>query len=359
MTKNNLIATAISICVAFGATSAFAQAGVLPAEIPPLTYKGNTYVDSAGCVFIRAGINGMPTWVPRLHRDKKQVCGYKPTVVAQSGPAAKKPSNVTVIQPTIVADAPAAAPKAPAARVTTTKKPVKTVASIKASTKTAAVAPKVAVAMPKAKQQPQPLAQAAIKVPARQVEPVNGPRQRVGLNAGNPACQGASPLSTRYIRPQSADVPVRCYEPIKADVWTYTRASAKGPGDGVFSNPVGATATTTAIPKGYRAAWNDGRLNPNRGLKKAAPNAAMHQHATTASHGGRYIQIGTFGVPANASRTAAKFQQMGIPVSVRQISRGGRALKSVMAGPFASQAQLQQALGHARAHGFRDAFVIR
>ena len=82
MNITRIIAIAL-IAATVGAGGVQAQiSDRLPAEFPPASYKGKQYVDSTGCVFIRAGIDGNVTWVPRVNRSRKTVCGFRPTNVA-------------------------------------------------------------------------------------------------------------------------------------------------------------------------------------------------------------------------------------------------------------------------------------
>lgn len=119
--------------------------------------------------------------------------------------------------------------------------------------------------------------------------------------------------------------------------------------------------TPVRIAAGYARVWDDGRINPQRGLRVAqtvphvssrsvAP-AAVQAPAAAAGH--RYVQVGSFADPANAARLIARLQAAGLPVA--SAKSGG--LKTIAAGPFRSPADLTRALGIVRGMGFSDAFL--
>lgn len=60
-----------------------------PAEAPPASFEGASFVDSKGCMFFRTEAAGKVVWVARVTRSGLQVCGFKPTEVARSVPQQK------------------------------------------------------------------------------------------------------------------------------------------------------------------------------------------------------------------------------------------------------------------------------
>lgn len=118
-------------------------------------------------------------------------------------------------------------------------------------------------------------------------------------------------------------------------------------------------------PDGYQPVWADGRINPDRGLPEtqarvpvaaAATVSTMNAPQPQAAAQGGFVQVGTYGDPANAARAEAALRGLGLPVAVSRITRDGRALQVVAAGPLTADA-LQAALGAARAAGYGDAFI--
>ncbi|NIZ15466.1 SPOR domain-containing protein [Phaeobacter sp. HF9A] len=214
-----------------------------PAEFPPASYRGRQFVDSKGCVFIRAGVDGNVTWVPRVDRARKQLCGAQPTQIAgaTSRPAsAPAPELITLPE----ADQPQATASRPpvAAAVKPQRSP--------ASTSTGAATPVIVPARPV-----QPVPQMA--KPARRVAPPPAPVVPAPSTTGG-RCPGASALSQQYIN-NSADV--RCGPQTEDPLSSLTPNTRILPTHVYQERRLSADLT---VPEGYRAAWEDGRMNPRR-----------------------------------------------------------------------------------------------
>lgn len=250
-----------------------------PAEYPPASFTANQYVDSRGCVYVRAGYAGQVSWVPRVSRDRKVLCGFTPSL-AKAKPAA---------QPTPKTETVAATPKkvptakATAKTVVKTKRgataPMDTVASIKTTPRIGAAKPsqKKPAAAAKRPAKPVTTVAAAAAAPKTRTTPKKAV-PRTGRK-GAPACQGASKLSNRYIN-DGRRFPVRC-GPQEDTGWqrraaTETAAAAPRAGRTAPVAPRVAAPAPVAVPKGYQLAWKDDRLNPNRGVGTAQGEAQMN-----------------------------------------------------------------------------------
>lgn len=443
--------TALAAVLSLGGTAAAAQGTGIPAEFPPASYTAAQYVDSQGCAFVRAGMAGRTTWVPRVSRSREQLCNFQPTGIAagQTTAAAPRP-NVPVIVPP---DAPAAARVAAVPRVVLP--PVPRAQPAMQPARSPAVRQPVAVAVPAAvpvaaaapvTQRRVTLAQACLGrfgvqpgfVSARTRQPIDcGPAAgTVQRTAAAPVAGSASPAPLRLTladacarqaatgqrlidaasgRPIAcapatghavaqvaypaatgcaavpAGVAVRCGPQVESPSGTGTTLRATGvastpravvvartaaaprPAKPLFgAGPVPASnapvATIPQPPRGYARVWDDGRINPQRGLPRAqvVAVAPVHVQASVSSRnvapvavqapvasGPRYVQVGSFGDPANAARLIARLQAAGLPVASAQ--SGG--VKVIAAGPFRSGTDLNAALGIVRGMGFTDAYL--
>ncbi len=482
MKLTRLIALAI-VAGSIGVTAVQAQnTDRQPAEFPPSSYNGKQYVDSRGCVFIRAGIDGNVTWVPRVSRARKVVCGFQPTGISQVAAAPKAPKEAPV---QITMNAPVKSVPAPA--------PVKRV--VKPAAKPVvkqAPAPRV-VEAPRPKPLPAPV---VVRQTAPVALPKPAPRPRVVAAApvattrtvtsqtvrAASACPGASALSQQYLRSSGKNV-IRC-GPQDAPIVGNRRATqaqvatlapvartapvatvAPAPRRAVVAQapaPVTVTANTrivpkhvahnrintrnVEVPKGYRKVWDDGRLNPYRAeqtlagrhemllvwtqtvprrlidtrtgkdvtasvpliypyidvitqsrelgtveivqrdgqrlkrvLRKpgaapiqrqqvtrkpvyssrSAPRAVEPQATAPARAvaGKQYVQVGTFGNPANAQRAAQKIASLGFPARIGKHIKGGKSYLTVQAGPFKADGSTQNAMARLKRAGYRDAFA--
>ena len=450
-----------------------------PSELPPPGFTSGQFVDSRGCVFVRAGYGGKVAWVPRVGNNRKPLCS-KPASPAVTVATAPSPT-LQVAAPPVVA---APAEPAPAQPVRSAGAPMETVATlttpptIRAPTQRSAVpkesflparvnAPAPVVARPAAAQAAAaPGGRSVVRLvasagkcpeaaaglvrrltdgrsvrhcgaaidgtpvylivepqrPAGAVQPVvaalalvEAPkvaaevRVRAAVAAappvaasGAPACDGLSLINQLYLVNDGRLV-VHCGKAGgKATYLVVGRTTPLGPA-------AAAIAVPQPLPKGYRLAWDDGRLSATRGGRTAEGQAAMQlvwtndtprrlidktsgkdvtldfayleypftvdsrQGAGASGAGIRtvssssglsgqaggqvFVQVGSFGVPANAAGAATRLATAGLPVQVSKIRKGGRSLHIVLAGPFVRPNDVQMALEKARQAGFGDAFA--
>ena len=271
------------IAAPFGAAAQSLSEVDGPAELPPADFQGTQFVDSQGCVFVRAGYGARVVWVPRVSRDRKLLCGRTPTFAQTNAQMSQEQTArlgapvAAVVRPSTVLPAPA--------------------------------------------------------------------------------------------RPVSA--------PVRKPVETVVAGGVLG------------------VPPGFRPAWDDDRLKPNRGPQTAGGDAQMAQIWTNtvprkllrekkaasrhtvaraaplgrivaSSRGtlampntGAFIQLGTFAQPQNAAGVLAWLHRAGLNGAVRHTKLHGLPVQMILAGPFAGPVSLDRALQQIRSAGYGDAFVRR
>ena len=338
------VVSAALMAVALSGTGAWAQSEVSgPKEVPPADFAGNQYVDSAGCAFVRAGIGGQVTWVPRLGRDRQPVCGLVPTastgaVVAQ--PAVPEPDTTPAPDASETAGTATQTDEAPAA----TAAPVRTAAAPAAATTKAAAPKKRKSAAKRVKK-----------------EPPTGTRLVRTRSVGKAAtyCADRTGKAQRYLLSDGRRV-TQCAEKAEGEPVAYINGLAV-PGLNVeHGAPRAADAKRAAkADQGdHRVVWSKGKLSP-AGQAALERGKASKASAPKAARGARYVQIGAYAEPLNADRAIAALKAMGLPVATAREHVGRKPVRTVLAGPFADQSALASALATTRRNGYPDAFPRR
>ncbi len=367
MLKNKIMILAIGI-ISFGGAgySRSIQSDTGPAELPPASFRGKQYVDSQGCVYIKAGFGNHISWVPRVNRKRQVFCNAhnKPSLSpAQLAAITGQPATrLKTPKAKVAAKAPVATVVTPPAKPVFKKKP-KVYQTI-VLTPTPTKKPYQARYTPPS---PAPKAPRKIVYSGAQSLPKGG-NVIMGGNAyslapskyadANPVMQYGTRYNIASTRPQRTvrTKTVRAVDPVhKLTLYpTMIDGDVTARGDAqmelVWSNTVPRRlikrVRAKQVARSVSYATNISTKSPQKTASRAAPSA-------------RFVQIGTFGNPTNARKTISHFQSRGLPVSSRAVSRNGQSYKVVFLGPFESSNRLRLAMNSARKSGFRDAFYVR
>ncbi|WP_158968725.1 SPOR domain-containing protein [Chachezhania sediminis] len=223
-----------------------------PAEYPPNSYTGSQYVDSRGCVYIRAGFAGAVTWVPRVMRNRQQLCGYQQTQVAGTTPTKPLPDNGPQINlGSQTATAPVAAP-----RSAPVPAPVPAVRAPAPTTTVAATQPASSSSRP-------------VRVVAAPVSaPVPGRASRVIVER-----PGAPAETVRVAVPPApmgaASAPILSGRVVSVDGRLSVSPNTRVVERHIWEKRQNTTGMTT--PRGYVPVWDDDRLNPHRAERTLVP----------------------------------------------------------------------------------------
>ena len=126
-------------------------------------------------------------------------------------------------------------------------------------------------------------------------------------------------------------------------------------GDG----PLAAAAVAVATQAGP-AAKTAAKSATTQARPKARPETATAKPKSTKSGNVAkpYIQLGIFGVEANAKNTAQSMRQRGIIPTIKKLELNDKPFWRVIVGPATSKQELNTILNKVKKAGFADAYAV-
>ncbi|MCG7519079.1 SPOR domain-containing protein [Ruegeria sp. Ofav3-42] len=98
-------------------------------------------------------------------------------------------------------------------------------------------------------------------------------------------------------------------------------------------------------------------------IEASEPTPAASAAATTttsrSSLSKPFVQVGTFGVEANANSAAAKIRRNGLPAEVRELKSDGKSVWRVVVGPASTRSERNAIQSDVKDLGFSDAFTVK
>ncbi len=307
-----------------GAMAAAQTNGLAPENLPPESFDGREFVDSAGCTFLRSTFGGEVVWVPRYGDDREPVCGRTPTDFAaaqtQNDAAAQGDMASSSESGTVQGDTPEQASDTTAQDGAT-----------------------------------------AVEAAAEDRATLQD-----GQDAGAPDTDSADRARTRIEVVDRAtsstvpDAPTTTKEPARVPAPARHRRAALRGADASGRHPscpahapYGQLVDTVQGRKMVRCVTSPARFLADTSLGQASTAPRTHR-ATAPAHGAR-VQVGSFAVPANAHRLQNRLRARGLPARIGHV----RGLRVVTVGPLAGAHAARRALATVRAMGFHDAFLRR
>ena len=302
-----------------------------PANLPPSGYIGTEFVDNRGCIYIRAGSISNPTWVPRVTRDRKQVCGRKPSF------------NKNISGVASVSTRPSVKPKADFS-------PLRTVASTSLSEVQTSPNGLQKLSTLPATQQVAASFTSTIVV-RKGVGLATIPQgfrpawddDRLNLYRGIPKMQGI--LASEQVWTQDVPRKLRTGErainltPVKRVIYYPFRSAEQ---QEQFINARGALELKVS---------GSGEIT----LQPTSQSGRLQFLSTESTN--TYIQVGTYGVFQNAQRTLNTLDRLNVPAHSVLKETKNRLHHIVYAGPFSGGQSVQSALLKIRNSGYGDAII--